>query len=102
MATSDTGGGSDPVMAYTDMPTNGLTVNFTDLSIGSVTTSTHPESEDLHCDYIDTNYSIVASIICFMCFMFGVLYTFFGKLFICFGQIGIKLPNYRTCTLTQG
>lgn len=41
---------------------------------------TTPENE-LRCDYINTNYGIVAAILSVMCFMFGVLYTFFGYRF---------------------
>jgi hypothetical protein len=53
-----------------------LTVN---MSTTQLTITMLPDY-DLGCDYIDTSYTIVGSIICFMCFMFGVLYTFFGEL----------------------
>lgn len=44
-------------------------------------TTAGPGDGGLYCDYIDTNYSIVAAILSVMCFMFGVLYTFFGYRF---------------------
>lgn len=31
------------------------------------------------CDHIDTEYNIALAIICAMCFVFGIIYTFFGK-----------------------
>ena len=31
------------------------------------------------CSTIDYNYDIVTAVICAMCFIFGILYTFFGK-----------------------
>lgn len=33
------------------------------------------------CDHIDTNYNVALSIICAMCFIFGIIYTFFGYRF---------------------
>nr|KAG5695222.1 hypothetical protein BaRGS_008050 [Batillaria attramentaria] len=44
-------------------------------------TTAAPDDGDLQCDYINTSYSIVAAILSVMCFMFGVLYTFFGYRF---------------------
>lgn len=32
-----------------------------------------------HCSTIDYDYDIVTAVICAMCFIFGILYTFFGK-----------------------
>lgn len=34
---------------------------------------------NLKCDFINTKYSVLAAILSVMCFMFGILYTFFGK-----------------------
>lgn len=31
------------------------------------------------CDHIDYDYDIAISVICSMCFVFGIIYTFFGK-----------------------
>lgn len=33
------------------------------------------------CDHIDTDYDIALAIICAMCFIFGIIYTFFGYRF---------------------
>ncbi|KAK7110387.1 transmembrane protein 198-like [Littorina saxatilis] len=57
---------------YVTMVSQPVTVNMS---------TSQPEDGGLRCDYINTDYNIVASIICFMCFMFGVLYTFFGYRF---------------------
>lgn len=40
-----------------------------------------PNIQGLQCDFINTDYNIAAAVVCFMCFMFGVLYTFFGYRF---------------------
>ncbi|XP_076464920.1 transmembrane protein 198-like isoform X2 [Babylonia areolata] len=44
-------------------------------------TTPQPHGEGLRCDYVDTDYSVVPAILSCMCFMFGVLYTFFGYRF---------------------
>ena len=67
-------GGVTTDMPYTDVASVPVTVNLTT----HMMTTLMPEGSGLRCDYIDTDYSIVAAILCFMCFMFGVLYTFFG------------------------
>lgn len=45
-------------------------------------TSENTESPGLNqCSTIDYNYDIVTAVICAMCFIFGILYTFFGYRF---------------------
>ena len=43
-----------------------------------------PEIPDLwdrknKCDTIDTSYNVPLAVTCAMCFVFGIIYTFFGK-----------------------
>ena len=61
-------------MTYGNMASTPVTLNLT-----TQMTTLLPQDGGLRCDYINTDYNIVAAILCFMCFMFGVLYTFFGR-----------------------
>jgi len=47
-------------------------------ALNTTTSVIIPDNNDL-CEHIDTKYSIAISIICAMCFIFGIIYTFFGK-----------------------
>ncbi|KAL4222568.1 hypothetical protein ACF0H5_018607 [Mactra antiquata] len=60
-----------------DMTSPLYTINMMD----SNTTGIPDVSLHNNCDTIDTNYDIPTSVICAMCFIFGIVYTFFGYRF---------------------
>lgn len=57
----------------------------------STTTTAYPIGPK--CDQIQINYSIAPAIICAMCFIFGILYTFFGESLLYFFVLSIYLPG---------
>ncbi|KAL8580810.1 hypothetical protein ACOMHN_017314 [Nucella lapillus] len=59
----------------------GETTTVSDMNVTQGFTTPQADGEGLQCDYVDTDYSVVAAILSCMCFMFGVLYTFFGYRF---------------------
>ena len=44
-------------------------------------TTVMPRAINSSCDTIDFSYNIPTAVICAMCFIFGIVYTFFGKYF---------------------
>lgn len=55
------------------------TENSTGFTIpGQGSTTTMP-LQSFTCDKIDFNYNIPLAVICPMCFIFGIIYTFFGE-----------------------
>lgn len=64
-------------------PEKDATTPLYNILVGNYTTSTPVLANNRtvnSCDTIDANYDIPTSVICAMCFVFGIIYTFFGKL----------------------